>query len=348
MIFKVQGFADRGVGKSLHFYYEGPGRFSSNSKPDEFLTIYPLKLTIGLFTLPGELNLLILIVVLFLSVSCRLLQILNGLRAIKVCGGMLLEEKALNANLKVDLSGKTALVTGGASGVGYGIARVLSQAGARVLVNDLLPDRTREAALKLNGEPFPGDITDPGFIRKVNEEKMDILVNNAGFQHVSPLESFPPEVFRRMLEVQLVGPFLLCQAVVPGMKERGFGRIINIGSVHSKIASAYKAAYVTAKHGLMGLTRVLAVETALCGITVNAICPGYVDTPLVRNQLKDLAASHNLPEDKVITEVILRPVPIKRLLDPEEVGYLALFLCSDAAAFITAQGYTIDGGWSQI
>ncbi|MFZ5633160.1 MAG: 3-hydroxybutyrate dehydrogenase [Bacillota bacterium] len=257
-------------------------------------------------------------------------------------------EQDIKVNLNVDLSGKTALVTGAASGVGCGIARVLSRAGAKVLVNDLLPDRTREAAQNLQGEPFPGDITDPGFIRQVEQAKVDILVNNAGFQHVSPLEDFAPEVYRRMLEVLLVGPFLLCRAVLGGMKERGFGRIINIASVHAKIASAYKAGYVSAKHGLLGLTRVVALETAPYGITVNAICPGYVDTPLVRNQLKDLAASHNLPEDKVLSEVILRPVPMKRLLEPEEVGFLALFLCSDAAGFITAQGYTIDGGWSQI
>lgn len=259
-----------------------------------------------------------------------------------------MDEKAGGVNLKVDLAGKTALVTGAGSGVGYGIARVMSEAGAKVLVNDLLPERTAEAARNLKGVPFPGDITDPGFIRQVREEQVDILVNNAGFQHVSPLESFSPDIYRRMLEVLLVGPFLLSQAVVEGMKERGFGRIINIASVHAKIASAYKAGYVSAKHGLLGLTRVVAVETATYGITVNAICPGYVDTPLVRNQLKDLAASHNLSEEEVLTEVILRPVPMKRLLEPEEVGYLALFLCSGAAGSITAQGYTIDGGWSQI
>lgn len=256
--------------------------------------------------------------------------------------------QTINVNLDVNLSGKTVLVTGAGSGVGYGVARVMSRAGAKVLVNDLLPDSAVEAAGKLQGEPLPGDVTDPGFIQRVKGERVDILVNNAGFQHVAPLESFSPDMFRRMLEVLLVGPFLLCQAVVGGMKERGYGRIINIASVHAKIASAYKAGYVSAKHGLLGLTRVVALETAPYGITANAICPGYVDTPLVRNQLKDLAASHNLPEEKVVTEVILRPVPMKRLLEPEEVGFLALFLCSDAAGFITAQGYTIDGGWSQV
>ncbi|OAT85595.1 D-beta-hydroxybutyrate dehydrogenase [Desulfotomaculum copahuensis] len=246
------------------------------------------------------------------------------------------------------MSGRTALVTGAGSGIGYGVAETLAAAGAGVLVNDILPERAAEAARKLGQEPFPGDITQPDFIQQVKEKQVDILVNNAGFQHVAPLEDFAPEVFRRLLEVMLVGPFLLSRAVLPGMKARNFGRIINVASVHAKIASAYKAGYVSAKHGLLGLTRVTALETATFGVTANAICPGYVDTPLVRNQLKDLAASHNLTPEQALEQVILRPVPQKRLLTPAEIGYLALFLCSDAAASITAQGYTIDGGWSQV
>lgn len=257
-------------------------------------------------------------------------------------------EQSKQLNFTVDLSGRTVLVTGAGSGIGYGVAEAFAAAGAGVLVNDIMPERAVEAARELAGEPFPGDITQPDFIQLVKEKQVDILVNNAGFQHVAPLEDFAPEVFRRLLEVMLVGPFLLTRAVVPGMKASGFGRIINIASVHAKIASAYKAGYVSAKHGLLGLTRVTALETAPLGITANAICPGYVDTPLVRNQLKDLAASHNLTPEQVLEQVILRPVPQKRLLTPAEIGYLALFLCSDAAASITAQGYTIDGGWSQV
>lgn len=251
-------------------------------------------------------------------------------------------------NLHVDLSGKTALVTGAGSGIGYGVAKILAGSGARVLVNDISPAAAQEAARQLNGEALPGDVASADFGRRLEDIPIDILVNNAGFQFVAPVEDFPPETFRRLLEVMLVAPFLLSRAVIPGMKRRGFGRIINIASVHAKIASAYKAGYVSAKHGLLGLTRVIALETASFGITANAICPGYVDTPLVRNQLNDLAATHNLPPEKVLEEVILRPVPLKRLLQPEEIGYLALYLCSDAAASVTAQGYTIDGGWCQI
>lgn len=251
-------------------------------------------------------------------------------------------------NFSVDMQGKVALVTGAGSGIGNCIAWALHDAGAKVLVNDVSAEKLQEFAAVSKVEVFAGDITLPDFSQKVQEQKIDILVNNAGFQHVSPLEDFAPEVYRRMLEVMLVGPFLLAQAVVPGMKTRGFGRIVNIASVHAKLASAFKAGYVSAKHGLLGLTKVIAMETATDGITSNAICPGYVDTPLVRNQLKGLAQSHQITEEQALQEVILRPVPQKRLLTPQEIGYLTLFLCSDAAASITAQGYTIDGGWSQI
>ncbi len=251
-------------------------------------------------------------------------------------------------NFSVHLKGRRALITGAASGIGYAIAQRLRQSGADVLINDLDPERTQETARELQGEPVPGDITEAAFLHTLEGKAVDILINNAGFQHVASLERFPPEVFRRMLDVMVVGPFLLCQALVPGMKARGFGRILNIASIHAKIASAHKAGYVSAKHGLLGLTRVIALETAAYGITCNAICPGYVDTPLVQNQLPDLAAAHRLAEEEVISQVILRPVPLKRLLQPEEVSYLALFLCSDAAAAITAQGYTLDGGMTQI
>ncbi len=252
-------------------------------------------------------------------------------------------------NMSVDLQGRTALVTGAGSGIGLAIASILAGSGARVLINDIVPERAEKAASSLpEAEAFAGDIVDPGYVQLVKNRGIDILVNNAGFQHVAPLEDFPPEIFRRLLEVMLVGPFLLSQAVVPGMRERGWGRIVNISSVHGKYASAFKAGYVSAKHGMLGLTRVVALETATDGITCNAICPGYADTPLVRNQLKDLAATHNLPEDQVLSEVILRPVPQKRLITPEEIGYMAAYLCSEAAASITAQAFTLDGGWLQI
>ena len=252
-------------------------------------------------------------------------------------------------NLSVNLRGRTALVTGGGSGIGYAIAVGLARAGATVFINDVAAERAREAATALQSEALPGDITAPDFLQAVQGLPIDILVNNAGFQHVAPLEAFPPETFRQMLEVMLVAPFLLTQAVVPGMKVRGFGRILNIASIHAKIASAYKSGYVSAKHGLLGLTRAAAVELAPYGITVNAICPGYVDTPLVRNQLADLASAHNLESaEDAIQSVILRNVPMKHLIAPEEIAFLALFLCSDAARSITAQGYTIDAGLTQI
>ena len=252
-------------------------------------------------------------------------------------------------NLAVNLRGRTALVTGSGSGIGYAIAAGLVEAGARVFINDVAAERAREAAAMLQAEALPGDITDPDFLQTVQELSIDILVNNAGFQHVAPLEEFPPEIFRQMLEVMLVAPFLLTQAVVPGMKARGFGRILNIASIHAKIASAYKSGYVSAKHGLLGLTRASAVELAPSDITVNAICPGYVDTPLVRNQLADLAAAHNLESaEDAIQSVMLRNAPMKRLIAPEEIASLALFLCSEAARSITAQGYTIDAGLTQI
>lgn len=255
---------------------------------------------------------------------------------------------SVTSETSIRLDNKTALVTGAGSGIGFAIARALAGAGATVLLNDLDTARAEEAAQKIGAQPMPGDICAGRFAEEVAKLPVGILVNNAGFQHVSAAEGFPPEVFRRMIDTMLVAPFFLSAAALPRMKERGWGRIINVGSVHSKIASPFKAGYVAAKHGILGLTRTLALEAAPFGVTVNAICPGYVDTPLVRQQLPFLARTHGLPEEEVLEKVVLRAVPMKRLIDPSEIAAYALFLCSDAARSITAQGCTIDAGWSQI
>jgi 3-hydroxybutyrate dehydrogenase len=256
-----------------------------------------------------------------------------------------------------NLQGRVALVTGGASGIGLAIARKLYEAGSHVAIADLDFDRA-EAAIR----DFPArdaqqkialqaDLSDTASILQMVSEcegrlgSVDILVNNAGFQHVAPIETFPPETFRKLIDVMLIGPFIATQAVFAKMKQRKWGRIINISSINGKIGAPFKAGYCSAKHGIIGLTRVTAVEAGDSGVTCNAICPGFVDTPLVRNQLADLGASYQFPPDRVLDDVILRQVPQKRLLDADEIGDFAVFLASDAAAAITGQSINISGGY---
>ncbi len=238
---------------------------------------------------------------------------------------------------------RTALVTGAASGIGRAIAEAFEETGFRVLRVDLKP---------LPGEDaFQADLSDPEEVRRaakwaLGRGGVDVLVNNAGFQHVAPLEEFPLEAWQKMLGLMLTAPFLLTKAFLPGMKERGWGRIINIGSIHSAVASPYKAAYVSAKHGLFGLTKVTALEAGPFGVTANLICPAYVRTPLVEGQIADQAKSLGIPEEEVIEKVMLEPAAIKRLLEPSEVAELAFFLASDAARSITGACLPMDLGWT--
>lgn len=258
--------------------------------------------------------------------------------------------------MKKVLSDRTAIVTGAASGIGFAIASGFACAGAKVVLSDLRESAAQKAAEQLQCEGFNVKALtadagkEPDLVNLIQFAKqtwgtVDILVNNAGMQYVAEIESFPTEKFRQIIELMLVGPFIATKHVVPIMKEQGFGRIINVASVNGLIGFAGKAAYNSAKHGLIGLTKVAALEVATQGITVNALCPGYVDTPLVRNQLADLAQQRNVPVEHVLEEVIYPLVPQHRLLDPQEVADYAIFLASEKARSITGQAVVIDGGY---
>lgn len=244
-----------------------------------------------------------------------------------------------------DLHGRRALVTGGASGIGAACARAFAQAGARVTIADIDGDAAEALADEIGGEAWQVDLTDRDALAALRLDT-DILVNNAGVQHVSPIEDFDPARFSLLLQLMLEAPFLLTRAVLPGMYERGFGRIINMSSVHGLRASPFKAAYVAAKHGLEGLSKVTALEGAAHGVTSNCINPGYVRTPLVERQIADQARVHGIPESEVLEKVLLTEAAIKRLVEPEEVAGLAVWLAADAAGMVTGASYTMDGGWS--
>jgi 3-hydroxybutyrate dehydrogenase len=245
----------------------------------------------------------------------------------------------------VDLTGRSALVTGAASGIGRACAERLARAGASVTVLDLDGDAARKVAGEIGGEALQADLSDYGVLDGL-EVDADILVNNAGLQHVAAIEEFPPERFSLILRIMLEAPFRIIQKALPGMYEKGWGRVINISSVHGLRASPYKSAYVSAKHGLEGLSKTVALEGGPKGVTSNCINPAYVKTPLVEKQIADQARTHGIPEDEVIEKIMLTESAIKRLIEPEEVAELAAFLCSKEASFINGASIVMDGGWT--
>ncbi|AWB95107.1 3-hydroxybutyrate dehydrogenase [Agromyces badenianii] len=244
-----------------------------------------------------------------------------------------------------DLSGRRALVTGGASGIGEACARAFAEAGAHVTIADLNGEAAERVAAELDGEAWQVDLGDTAALAELSLDA-DILVNNAGIQHVRPIEEFEPERFAFIMRLMLESPFLLIRAALPGMYERGFGRVVNISSVHGLRASPFKSAYVAAKHGLEGLSKVTALEGGPHGVTSNCINPAYVRTPLVEQQIADQARLHGISEAEVVPKVMLTESAVKRLVEPEEVASLALWLAGPAAGMVTGASYTIDGGWS--
>ncbi|MFG2111938.1 3-hydroxybutyrate dehydrogenase [Streptomyces sp. NPDC048718] len=253
-------------------------------------------------------------------------------------------------SVPLDFSGRTALVTGAAGGIGRACALRLAAAGALVRAVDRAADGLAELAEAAHGlpgrvEPCLLDLTDLDAAEAAGAGA-DILVNNAGLQLVRPLEEFPPDVFHTVLTVMLEAPFRLIRGALPGMYERGWGRIVNISSVHGLRASPYKSAYVAAKHGLEGLSKTAALEGAPHGVTSNCVNPGYVRTPLVERQIADQAAAHGIPAERVLTEVLLKDSALKRLIEPDEVADAVLYLCGPQASFVTGTSLVLDGGWT--
>jgi len=250
-----------------------------------------------------------------------------------------------------DLTGRRAVVTGAGSGIGAALAARLAAAGAHVVVVDRDPEAAARVAADVSGEAVVADLADDGEVARLCAPdgpiaQADILVNNAGLQHVSPVEDFPPERFAQILRLMLQTPFELTRAALPHMYERGWGRLVHVSSVHGLRASPNKSAYVAAKHGLEGLSKVLALEGGGRGVTSNTVCPGYVNTPLVQGQVAAQAQVHGIPESEVIARIMLTAPAIKRLIEPSEVAELAAYLCSDAASYANGSSFVLDGGWS--
>ncbi|MDT7755213.1 MAG: 3-hydroxybutyrate dehydrogenase [Mycobacterium sp.] len=244
-----------------------------------------------------------------------------------------------------DLSGRTALVTGGASGIGAACARELAARGASVTVADVDEVAAKALAEEIGGTAWTVDLLDVGALEDLRLTT-DVLVNNAGIQSIDAIVDFSPERFRSMMTLMVEAPFLLIRAALPHMCEQRFGRIVNVSSVHGLRASEFKVAYVTAKHGLEGLSKVTALEGGTYGVTSNCVNPGYVRTPLVTKQIADQARTHGISEDEVLSKVLLTESAIKRLVEPEEVASLVGWLASADAGMVTGASYTMDGGWS--
>ena len=247
------------------------------------------------------------------------------------------------------------LVTGAGSGIGLGIAGHLAARGHAVWLTDRDAGAVERAAANLRGQGFAAagvalDVTSAtdidAAVASLEPEGVDLLVNNAGLQHVAPLEEFPRERWELLIAVMLTGSAMLTRAVLPGMRQRGFGRVVHVGSIHSLVASPYKSAYVAAKHGLIGFAKTIALETADTDITINTVCPSYVRTPLVDAQIASQAKAHGLPEQQVIEEIMLKPMPKRAFVTVEELGGIVEFLASDVARNITGQWIAVDGGWT--
>ena len=250
---------------------------------------------------------------------------------------------------------RVVLITGAGSGIGQGLAELAASHGYRVAVTDMdekAARRTAETVREAGGQAdaFQVDVTQETHVQRMMnslaDEPIDVLINNAGLQYVSRLEDFPQDKWDLLIRVMLNGTCIMTRAVLGGMRERGFGRIVNIGSIHSLVASAYKSAYVAAKHGLLGFSKVIALETADADITINTICPSYVRTPLVEKQIANQAKVHGISEDEVINEIMLKPMPKSKFITVAELYGIVEFLVSDAARNITGQTITVDGGWT--
>jgi len=247
---------------------------------------------------------------------------------------------------------KVAIVTGAASGIGLAVAESLAGAGYQAVMADVNPETGKAQAARIGGHFVQVDLTNAEACKDLVDQtvatfgSVDVLVNNAGIQHVSPIEDFPVEKWNFIISLMLTAPFLLTKYCWPYMKQNGWGRVINISSVHGLRASEFKSAYISAKHGMMGLTKTAALEGGPFGITVNAICPAYVRTPLVDNQIDAQAKTHGIPREDVIEKIMLKKAAVKKMIEPSEIGEAVLFICSEAASCMTGTDFTIDCGWT--